>query len=196
MRRPASPSGVLNGIFISRPVSNRPIIYRVMRIFIRTIVFTAVMAAPLAYAETAYVIDRLLVPIHAEQSLDSEIAKVVPTGTPLEVMKRTTEWAQVRALDGTTGWIDAAYLMAELPAQRIASDLASENDSLKTRIAELEQAAVTHVGDEPAGLPDLVRPGILLWLIGISVVLLAIAFAGGAYLMDCLQRRRHGGFRI
>ena len=82
-------------------------------------------------AEIAYVIDRLLVGIHQEQDLNSTITKVVPTGTPLEVLERDGDFARVRAGDGVTGWVDASYIMNEKPAQVVVLELEKDRKRLE-----------------------------------------------------------------
>ncbi|RKZ35710.1 MAG: TIGR04211 family SH3 domain-containing protein [Gammaproteobacteria bacterium] len=82
-------------------------------------------------AEIAYVIDRLLVGIHQEQDLNSTITKVVPTGTPLEVLERDGDFARVRAGDGVTGWVDASYIMKEKPSQVVVLELEKERERLE-----------------------------------------------------------------
>ena len=85
-------------------------------------------------AETAYVIDKLLVGVHQEQDLNSAIIKVLATGTPLEVIKREGELALVKDADGDSGWVDAAYLMQEPPARLALERLEKENKALSERI--------------------------------------------------------------
>ncbi|MEM7540360.1 MAG: TIGR04211 family SH3 domain-containing protein [Pseudomonadota bacterium] len=88
---------------------------------------------PLAIADTAYIVDELLVGIHQEQNLDSAIIKVVTTGTKLEVSERDGELAKVIDETGAEGWVDAAYLTSELPARvRV--------DELKAQVVALEKA--------------------------------------------------------
>jgi len=233
---------------------------------------TAWSAAPLA-ADVAYVIDKLLVGVHQEKDLNSAIVKVLPTGTRLDVLQRDGELAEVKDADGTTGWVDTAYLMAEEPAElRVkeltneiaglkkklsagpsaaepASDrdeLTKENTELKgklsteklkvgelqtkvsaleaqiaarpttpadTVIADLEQKnqslareleAATQANNQleaelrqnggplvPIAVDTLSTPVI----VGV-VAALVLAFGGGIYCMDYLNRRRHGGFRV
>jgi SH3 domain protein len=235
---------------------------------------------PAAAADTAYVIDKLLVGVHQDRDLNSAIIKVLPTGTKLDVLKRDGELALIKDPEGTNGWVDAAYLMEEPPATlklEMLSDenaalaaklkagagatatnadpaaseerdeLTKENTELKrklsaaklkteelqgkvsrlesevaerpitpadTVIAELEAANKTLAReleaavqnnkeleselDQPQTLPILpvvVESFSTPVLAGIAVALL-LAFGGGVYLMDYLNRRRHGGFRV
>lgn len=103
--------------------------------------------AMVATAETNYVIDRLLVGVHEDQDLNSAIIKVLPTGTRLEVLTREGELAQVADADGTRGWVDAAYLTADVPSTLRVAELERE----KTR---LEQALAAAADGAPAAAVD------------------------------------------
>ncbi|MGR8920064.1 MAG: TIGR04211 family SH3 domain-containing protein [Gammaproteobacteria bacterium] len=231
-------------------------------------------------AEPNYVIDKLLVGVHAEKNLDSAIVKVLPTGTRLEVLARDGELAQIEDPEGVRGWVDAAYLTADQPAavqlaalerekaaleQQLAAarsaggaaagdgadrgsldELMKENMSLKgklsderlragrlqaenatlkaevqsnaappdARIVELERdrdelrealdEATEQVAElsarasltDIAALVPLVFREYALAAGLLAVLLLALGFGGGVYLVDLLNRRRHGGFRV
>jgi len=109
--------------------------------------FAAVLAlawcAVVSAAETAYVIDKLLVGVHEDRDLNSAIVKVLPTGTKLEVLQREGELAQVRDGDGTSGWVDGAYLMEQAPAQLQVQTLSEEVAELKRRLAATPTSGVT-----------------------------------------------------
>ncbi len=234
---------------------------------------------PASAANSAYVIDKLLVGVHQDQDLSSSIIKVLPTGTKLEVIKREGELALIKDPEGTHGWVDAAYLMEEVPASiRVKSlvdenaalnarlkatvgsakdpnlpagderdELTKENTELKrklsseklkseklqtqigglesdiakrtasptdTRMTDLEAENKNLVRDLKAALQEkqklqsrqerksaILNPAIIIepysWhiLIAIAAALL-LAFGAGAYFIDYLGRRRHGGFRI
>ena len=231
-------------------------------------------------------IDKLLVGIHESRDTDSAIIKVVPTGTKLDVLKRDGDVANVSEPGGASGWVDAAYLSAEPPAQvRIAelekakaaledqlkhveqasrgvpavagapvSEVASseidaltkENTALKgklsdeklraetlqtevsslraqvkstavppdTRLVELERSrdeleqdledaraklaeysARASLDDVGALVPVVLRE-YAKSLILLVLVLVALGFGAGVYVIDLLNRRRHGGFRV
>ncbi len=244
-------------------------------------------------AETAFVIDKLLVGVHADKSLDSPIIKVFSTGTQLEVLQRVGDLAQIKGPEGVTGWVDAVYLTTEQPAAEVLELLETQNrqlvedlkaaqskisetearlaqaptpdpqaseqiaairrdneglqqsllaeraraDSLQMRIDELEKgpasdrAALASMQSENAALKaelqqarpgpppmqatvavaspaqsrevvaDRLRVGGRFLLAPATLVILGGAvllacFACGAWFMDYLQRRRHGGFRL
>lgn len=94
-------------------------------------------------ADTAYVIDKLLVGVHQEQNLDSAIIKVLPTGTRLEVIERKGELALVKDDDGDSGWVDVAYLMDGPPARSKVEQLEKENQALSERLKTITARAAT-----------------------------------------------------
>lgn len=94
-----------------------------------------------AAADTVYVIDKLLVGIHESRDTDSAIIKVVPTGTKLEVLKRDGDVANVSEPGGASGWVDAAYLSAEPPAQVRIAELEKIKAALEDQLKHVEQAS-------------------------------------------------------
>lgn len=104
-----------------------------------SIVLWAGPASPEAGPEEAYVIDRLLIGVHKDKDLESEIIEVLPTGTRLEVLKREEGVAQIRGPEGETGWVDAGYLMQEQPAAQVAEALEGRNKTLEAEIAVLKE---------------------------------------------------------
>jgi SH3 domain protein len=229
-------------------------------------------------AESAYVIDKLLVGVHKDADLNSAIVKVLPTGTELTVISRKGELAQIKDPEGASGWVDAAYLMKEPTAASQLAQLKQEKQVLTERLRKLETATK----NGKTGAADLAKVDVLTnentdlksqlsaqklktgeleaelktlrktlgnagggsvagelqsanleltarleaaqaraleleaqlessstvgqvssaarltspLVLGAIFILLVAAFGGGAYLMDYLARRRHGGFRI
>ncbi len=97
------------------------------------------LESPHLLAEQAYVIDRLLIGIHKDKDLESEIIKVLPTGTRLEVLKREAGLAQIKGPEGITGWVDAVYLMPERPARVVADALDKQNKQLDAEVKKLKE---------------------------------------------------------
>jgi SH3 domain protein len=113
----------------------------------------ALLATPAGAAtETAFVIDKLLVGVHKEEDLSSAIIKVLPTGTRLEVLARKGEIARVKDPEGASGWVDAAYLMAEPPAAAQLAQLKMDKQALSDRVKSLQ--AATAKSGEPVGKVD------------------------------------------
>lgn len=229
-------------------------------------------------ADTMYVIDKLVLGMHENQSPDSGLVKALPTGTPLEVLERDGKYAKVRAPDGSSGWVDAGYLMKDKPAQLVileledkfrrsnealdkstralkkmqqrvdelekqastkkpnSSDkqltaLQDENASLRAQLAKasaanakpdadtqvqitalksantaLQQridAAATALGQKPVSNPSTPAAtstsesvAAWKWLAVTAIVALIIGIIGGVVIIDRINLKRHGGFRI
>lgn len=104
-------------------------------IFVQLLISALLLGAPLTgVAETTYVIDQLLVGLHAEKNLESAITKVLPTGTMLEILERDGELARVKDNDNSEGWIDIAYLMDNPPARLMVGRLERANTALQQQL--------------------------------------------------------------
>lgn len=66
-------------------------------------------------AATVFVTSQLQFGLHADKSIGSPVIKLVPTGTPLELIKTEDTFSYVRTEDGTGGWIDNSYLTEDSP---------------------------------------------------------------------------------
>lgn len=110
-----------------------------------TAVLALVSSLPSLAAENAYVIDELLVGVHQDQDLNSAIIKVLRTGTKLEVVRREGELALIKDPGGTSGWVDTAYLMEEVPAALKLKQLVDENAALTAKL----KAAPTSIDGVP-----------------------------------------------
>lgn len=115
-----------------------------------------------ATADTVYVTDRLRVGLHEDKTLESAIVDTIPTATPLEVLERSGAFTRVRTPEGTTGWVDAAYLTPEAPASREAlrearreiAGLRETIAALRQRATELEQQRIQSAsGESDAAAP-------------------------------------------
>ncbi len=109
----------------------------------------------LVVGETAWVIDRVTVGLHQENSLDSPILKLLATGAELEVLAKDNELTQVKDEAGTTGWIQNDYLNTEKPTRRLFEEVNSRNQQLKNRISKLEtRLQQADSGEETSALKD------------------------------------------
>lgn len=99
--------------------------------------------------------------------------------------------AQVKVLRKTVGNAAGGSVAGELQTANL--ELTNELEAARTQVAELEaQLASTSAVGQVTAVARFSSPLVIF----VMLLLLAAAFAGGAYLMDYLARRRHGGFRI
>ena len=76
------------------------------------------LIANVAMAETAYIVDQLLVGLHQEKDINSPIIKVLSTGTEVEIISREGDFAEIREkAEDKIGWVDSSYLMLDQPAK-------------------------------------------------------------------------------
>ncbi|WP_045224824.1 TIGR04211 family SH3 domain-containing protein [Methyloterricola oryzae] len=97
-------------------------------------------------AEKIYVTDQLEVQLRTGQSLQHKIVKMVPSGSPVNLLQGETPqgYSLVALETGERGWILSRYLTTTPPARIQAEDsirkaevLEAENRNLKTQIAGL-----------------------------------------------------------
>ncbi len=94
----------------------------------------------LLLAETAYVTDILRLGLHRADDTSDQPFRNLVSGTELEVLGRTTNFARVRTADGLEGWVKSAYLVLDKPAQLRVSELDGELEALRLEFGR-EQAA-------------------------------------------------------
>lgn len=100
-----------------------------------------------AQSETQFVTDQLQAILRAGESTRHKTIRMLPSGTPLEVLgiDQSTKYARVRTEDGTLGYVLISQLQKEPTAQsRIAdiqarlTELQKEPDTLASQLAKLE----------------------------------------------------------
>ncbi len=95
---------------------------------------------------TRYVTDQLEITLRSGQSTKHQILRMLPSGTPLEVLETDAEsgYSRVRTPDGNEGWVITRYL-DELPsgrerlaaAQQKLSALKMDNSRLAKEVKQL-----------------------------------------------------------
>jgi SH3 domain protein len=74
-----------------------------------------------ASAQTSYVTDVLHISIRNSVAEDATVIKYLRSGTAMEVLEKSDQFARVRVSDGTEGWVSKRYLTKTPPNyQRIA----------------------------------------------------------------------------
>ncbi len=109
-------------------------LYRICLIALATLAWPTLLVA-----ETAYVTDILRLGLHRAEDTSDQPFRTLVSGTELEILARTTNYAHVRAADGQEGWVKSAYLVLDKPAQL---KIAETENELMTLRAELDQARI------------------------------------------------------
>src|SRR6056297_3473569 len=100
----------------------------------RILILCCVLACALcpidqARGQTVYVTDSLEITLRSGPDATRKIVKMLPSGTPLQILDQTRSWYRVRADDGQTGWVLKRYIMQEVPKKMLISNL---RDRIKT----------------------------------------------------------------
>jgi SH3 domain protein len=99
------------------------------------------LAITLAARTTMYVSDVFEIVVRSEKSESTgrNILKLLPTGTPVEVLDTDDAWATVRLADGRTGYTLKRYLIERLPYKVTAERLQGEFDTQRERLQALTE---------------------------------------------------------
>jgi SH3 domain protein len=104
------------------------------RILQLAIVAAAVVTAPLAWGQAAWVSDEFEVTLRTGPSTSNAIQLMVSSGTRLEILEEDAEsgYTRVRTSGGTEGWVLTRYLMDEPSAREqletLSQQLTSANE--------------------------------------------------------------------
>ena len=107
-----------------------------MRLFIGVLALVPLFAA----AQTAYVTDTLQLGLHQASDTSDRPFRSLDSGQELEILSRTTYYANVRLPDGTLGWVKAGFLVNDKPARLIVAETRAEADRLAGELEELRNA--------------------------------------------------------
>jgi len=112
--------------------------------------------APLAQAESYYVIDKLIITMRTGQGVQYQIIKTLESGDKIELLEEAnannTTYAKIRTEDGVEGWVLRRYIdTSPVASQKLAfankklerlitenSQLKEKNQSLKSEKANIE----------------------------------------------------------
>ena len=96
-----------------------------------------------SWAETGYATDALPVPIRRGTSTEHKILRMVPSGTPLQILETDDAegYSKVKTPEGIVGWILTRYLMDQPPPRQLAAQLQSQVDNLEEKNKVLKEKA-------------------------------------------------------
>jgi SH3 domain protein len=106
----------------------------------RTLLFVLTLLPLAVAAETAYVTDTLQLGLHQAQDTSDRPFRNLDSGQEMEVLSRTTYYANVQLPDGTQGYVKAGFLVDAKPAKLIVAETQAEADRLKQELEELRQS--------------------------------------------------------
>lgn len=179
----------------------------------------------LAFAETAYVTERLNIPVYAAPA-EGAAVRTLEAGATLEVLERQERFARVRDAQGQEGWIDVRYLSAAAPARARLGKLQDDLTRLRAQLTEAQtklkaaeealgkqsgrteelnrqlsaaQAAASKPAPapEPAAAPKPATDGGFAWgWLAFAFAMLILGFVAGLLWLRESIRRRSGGMYL
>jgi hypothetical protein len=109
-------------------------------------------AASAAHAETAYVVEQVVVNVNSAPDSTGERIATIKSGDAVEVLDRQGDQVHVHLTSGTEGWVRKSYLSADEPLHVRLSERTAEVDKLKQDVTRLESELAAAKG-APHGKP-------------------------------------------
>lgn len=111
-----------------------------MRLVIAVLLHGALLLPLWAAAQTAYVTDTLQLGLHRASDTSDRPFLSLDSGQEVEILSRTTYYANVRLPDGTEGWVKAGFLVDTKPAKLIVAETQAEVERLSRELEETRRA--------------------------------------------------------
>lgn len=128
-----------------------------MRTLTRLLSILALLGALGAPAQAAFVTDKLLAGLYPEAKVEGDPLKVLPSGTPVEVLQQQEGFVKVRLGDRTEGWIESGYLTDEKPARVMLLEQQARANTLQQALRQAEdelKAAQEQLAEKESPVAD------------------------------------------
>lgn len=89
-----------------------------------------------ASAQTLYVTDSLRLALYESEDLSDKPLSNLVSGTPVQLLERSTSLARVRTPVGDEGWVKASFLVPDKPARTRVIELEAELAGLRSEYAD------------------------------------------------------------
>ncbi len=172
----------------------------------------------------AYVTDKLLAGVYEKAEISAAPLQLLPSGTPVELLKTEGSFTQVRLPNRSEGWVESHFISDEKPAQVMLLELQAATAELRRKLQQgeraLEQSKITF--PEQASLTanlvaaekrvklltqelqDVKRKlnnkhaifSLPLWLLPTAGLLFLLGVIGGIIFQNYSLRKRFGGLRL
>ena len=92
---------------------------------------------------SAWIVDRLSIPVYSRPELGAAIVGTLETGTPVTVEERKLGFARVTGPISLTGWVESVYVTDSKPGRLLASELEGKREEANARIRVLRNRTQT-----------------------------------------------------
>ncbi|MES9875038.1 MAG: TIGR04211 family SH3 domain-containing protein [Candidatus Sedimenticola sp. PURPLELP] len=90
-------------------------------------------------AYSAHITDKLLAGLYSTADATTEPLKVLPSGTPVEILEKKKGYTKVRTGDDTVGWIENSYITIEKPAKVMLLELQARTSGLQQQLSAAQK---------------------------------------------------------
>lgn len=125
-----------------------------MKRYMTLTIMALLLVVGVAHAQTAYVTDVFEITMRSGPTTGNKILKMLPSSTAVEVLRNDKDWSLVRA-EGMEGWVLSRYLTRTAPAALQVERFATENETLRARMAEMTEKTTATAGENQALLDRL-----------------------------------------
>ena len=101
------------------------------------------LSGAIAFAETRYVIDQIIVNLREGKGTDFKTIKTLKTGTPLEVLDEDSSYVRVRTKTGEEGFVAKQYVTKQTPSPLVIQRLQNDNKRLTAELDQLKKISTT-----------------------------------------------------
>lgn len=177
-----------------------------------------VLVMPAQAVQSAHITDKLLAGFYGQPDTASQPLKVLPSGTPVETLRKQAGFTRVRLGDNSEGWVESRYISDSKPAKVMLLELQAKHGQMKQQLRQAERELKRLRDDpehrpspSPSPLPNPTEPateepapaaepvqGYLLriWHLPLLALLMLIAFIGGIVFKNHRITTRHGRSRL
>jgi SH3 domain protein len=100
--------------------------------------FLLLLLAPALWAEVVYVQDELRLGIRPQANSSGAPILVVTSGTRLEMLEHTGNFAKVRTDEGVEGWVNASFVSSDKPARLLLDEMQQAHQQLQQQLQETQ----------------------------------------------------------
>jgi len=173
-----------------------------------------VLVMPVHAAQGAHITDKLLAGFYEQPDTASQPLKVLPSGTPVEALKKRAGFTRVRLGDNSEGWVESRYISDSKPAKVLLLELQAKHGQIKRQLRQAERELKRLHDDpelrpspSPSPLPDTAVPvtegstpaaepeqgyTLRIWHLPLLALLMLTAFIGGIIFKSHRIAARHG----
>jgi hypothetical protein len=160
-----------------------------------------------ARADSAYIVDQLVVGVSAAADGSGEHVGTIHSGDNVEVLERQGDRTHIRLKSGKDGWVRSSYLTPEAPARVQLEERTQQLQQLQHELdqtrSELARARTPAAQPQAAAAPAPIDPPpataarpLPIVIVVTAIAALLCGFALGWRVLDRRIRKRYGGLRI